>query len=449
MTDTQLPMNSNGHSIFSPSKAHRYLRCPGSIALEETQPDTTSIYAQEGTAAHELAEMLLTGQIKNAEEMLDRFIKWTEGGEEVAIPVGEEMCEYVTAYCDKVLERVEEFKMLPNVTDVVLHVEQRIDLSDVIGLPEQSGTADIVIEIQFDDNTVMLSVEDLKYGRGVEVSAVENEQLATYACGVMADYEFVGTPIRKVITVIHQIRKHHFSEYEYSYEDLCKFRTDLRLQAANAQHQRHRLAQGTPYKELLLTPGEKQCRFCKAKNICPAARDEVAKAVFNATEPVTDDEFAEFDETLPQETLAKEGGEGLVPPNDWLAACMTKIDFIEEWCRAIRAATNAAILDGENVPGYKLVQGRMGNRQWSDVEEVEDMLKSMRLKQDEMYSMKIISPTQAEKVLKGSPRRWKKLEDLIIRKEGKPAVVPESDKRPALDVRPVTDDEFDEFEDIA
>lgn len=445
-----MTQNETGHSIYSPSKAHRYLRCPGSVALESTCPDKTSDYAKEGTAAHELAEKVLTKQITNASEMLNEIISWEEGHgvnkKTETWKVDHEMVDYVTRYCEEIYARMEDFGKLPGVVDVRLHVETRVDFSDLIGVADQGGTADIVIEVEFEDDSMILSVEDLKYGRGVEVTAQGNEQLKTYAAGVMADYELLGTDIRKVIVAIHQVRKHHFSEAEYDPVEIKSHVIDLKTQVNVAEIQRQRLADGAKPEELVLSPGEKQCRFCRAKHICPAARDEVAKTVFGGS-AATPDEFEDLSTEAPEEVLAKEGAEALVSPAHWLAASLAQVDFIEEWCRAIRAAVHARLLDGEEVPGYKLVKGKMGNRAWKDKQEAEDTLKSMRLKQAEMYKMTVISPTQAEKLLKESPRRWKKLQDLITRKEGNPAVAPLSDKRPALEVGAVADD-FDEVEDL-
>jgi hypothetical protein len=107
----------------------------------------------------------------------------------------------------------------------------------------------------------------------------------------------------------------------------------------------------------------------------------------------------------------------------------------------VRGRIEHELLNGNVVPGVKLVQGRRGARQWLSTEEAEALLKSMRLKQEQMYNFKLISPTQADKLLaKESPRRWKKVEALITQRDGSPSVAPESDKRPALVIAPPADD---------
>jgi hypothetical protein len=126
---------------------------------------------------------------------------------------------------------------------------------------------------------------------------------------------------------------------------------------------------------------------------------------------------------------------------------MDAISAIEDWCKAVRAKVEAELFAGRPVPGYKLVQGKKGNRQWTSKEEAEAMLKGFKLKVEEMYDLKLISPTSAEKLAKAAvigPRQWPKLSAYITQAEGSPSVAPESDKRPALVVTPVAD----AFEDL-
>ena len=119
--------------------------------------------------------------------------------------------------------------------------------------------------------------------------------------------------------------------------------------------------------------------------------------------------------------------------------------MVEDWCKAIRAEVERRLLAGVDIPGHKLVEGRRGARAWANAEEVEAALKAMRLKVEQMYDLKLISPTTAEKLAKAGaigPRQWPKLQDMITQADGKPSVAPASDKRPALVVKPVAD-EFD------
>ena len=133
-----------------------------------------------------------------------------------------------------------------------------------------------------------------------------------------------------------------------------------------------------------------------------------------------------------------------VQEDEWLAAMMAKADMIEDWITAVRAEVERRLLAGAAVRGYKLVQGRQGNRAWANVEEAEAQLKAMRLKVEQMYDLSLISPTSAEKLATApdpaiGPRQWKKLQAIITRSPGKLHVAPVSDKRPAVSVAPVSD----------
>jgi hypothetical protein len=121
---------------------------------------------------------------------------------------------------------------------------------------------------------------------------------------------------------------------------------------------------------------------------------------------------------------------------------MDAVDMIEGWCKGVRAEVERRLLAGTFSDGrYKLVEGRAGARAWADPAEAEKLLKSFRLKQDEMYDFTLISPTTAEKVLAAaSPKRWAKAQALIRRSDGKPSVAPAADKRPALAIKPAIDD---------
>jgi hypothetical protein len=119
---------------------------------------------------------------------------------------------------------------------------------------------------------------------------------------------------------------------------------------------------------------------------------------------------------------------------------MDKVDLVEVWCKAIRAEVERRLFAGERVTGYKLVEGKRGNRQWSDEEQATKALKAAKLKAEEMYSKKLISPTEAEKRLKGSPAQWAKVEGLITQSAGKPSVAKATDKRPEVAVNATAED---------
>jgi len=170
-----------------------------------------------------------------------------------------------------------------------------------------------------------------------------------------------------------------------------------------------------------LVPSPKGCQWCRAKATCPALREDV---------------LADFDVVVPE-----------TADEDDLARVMANADMIENWVKAVRAEVERRLLAGTPVRGYKLVQGKRGNRQWESPEVAEATLKAMRIKHDMMYDYKLASPTSIEKLVKADeigPRQWTKIQTLITQSAGQPSVAPESDKRPAL----VTSVDASEFDDV-
>ncbi len=206
----------------------------------------------------------------------------------------------------------------------------------------------------------------------------------------------------------------------------CKNATNLKGNAAGAVMDRE-------WEETFLRPAEKACKFCRAKATCPALRAEVASTVALESYAASPDEFADMTPASIHDGVDEQ----------WLAVCLSKVDMIEDWCKSIRAETERRLLAGAPVPGYKLVQGKRGARQWTDAKVAEETLKTMRVKLEDMYDFKLISPTTADKLAKAGtigPRQWPKLQGLITQSEGKPHVAPVSDSRPALVVTPVVED---------
>lgn len=396
------------HARLSPSSAHRWMRCPGSLALESTQPDKSSAFAEEGTRAHELAEKILNGRLQGFEH---------QGGTDP------EMHDYVLRYVDAVWTLAEGNELM---------VEQRVDFSHIVGVENSFGTADAVIIVGNE-----LQIHDLKYGRGVQVDAEHNEQLQLYALGALEQFNLLYD-FDSVRLFIHQPRLNHVSEWALSVEELEAFGQRAQEAAANVIVM-FNIAECEGVNTLPLenfTPGEKQCRFCKASAICTAREQFHMQTVAGDFDDLT----APIGE-LVTSAIAR------VPmlTNEQLAEIYGQADFLESWLKAIRDRVNSELNAGHPVPGFKLVTGKQGNRAWRDEVEAEELLKSFRLKQDQMYSQKVISPTQAEKLLKkDSPRRWTKVEALITRSDGKPTIAPESDPRPALNVNPVND-----FDDVS
>lgn len=402
------------HAKLSPSGAHRWMRCPGSVVLEAPYPDTGSSYAREGTAAHELAALVLESPPATAQDYVGMRIEFEDDGETIQWPISQDMADNVDDYVKLVRERAD---------GKTLFVECKLPIGHITGEAGATGTSDVVI---IDHASKTIEVIDLKFGMGVRVSAEDNEQTQMYALGALEEYGILGD-FEHVSMLIHQPRLNHVSEWTIPVEQLLAFAKTASFAAGQCDLARS--LEGEDALPGLLTPGEKQCRFCKAKATCPALRAEVSEIV-GGSSAATLDEFAAFT----PETVDMQTGDNYLP------IAMAKVGVVEDWCKAVRAEVERRLLAGQAVDGYKLVEGKRGHRKWVGDGEVETLFKSFRLRQDEMYDFSLISPTKAEKLFKQNPKRWAKVQDLITQNTGKPSVAPATDKRPALAVQSVADD---------
>ena len=427
------------HAVtFGAASFERLMLCPGSAVLCAGAPRSSSQYSAEGTAIHAASAAVLEGGT------------WPPHGTKVeadgfTFQWDADMEACGQAYVDYVLGLDGDF----------LLVEQRVKFGFALGLPDSDdddgfGTADAVV-----GKGTELIVCDLKCGRGVEVTAGRdrtldevdagdpvrepNPQLALYALGALEDLQGVAGDFETVRLVIVQPRAGGVSEYVMPVDELADWAKFVAAPAASKV--RDAISESSwsrVWNEKFLNPTEKGCKFCAAKATCPALRDEVAENVFS-TVPVSPAEFAEA------AVVAANAAPELPDAARWLASALSRVDLIEDWCKAVRAEAERRLVAGEPVPGFKLVQGKRGARQWVDAAEAEAALKAYRLKVEEMYDLKLISPTSAEKLHKAKvigPRQWPKLQALITQGEGKPHVAPESDPRPAITVA-VTSEDFD------
>lgn len=407
------------HARRSPSGAKKRKLCPGSVVLEAGREDRTSRYAAEGTVAHAVMELCLT-EGKDAEAYIGRVME-ADGFE---FEVDHEMADKVNEFVAYVTNHID------TAAGDILLVEQSVPIGHITGEEGGSGTADVV---GITEGGTRLVVVDLKYGRGVRVMATNedgpNEQLCYYGLGALEEQELFHD-IQNVTLGIGQPRLDHFDTVDLTVEELREQgrrlrAVEVRCDSAEAD------AKAEFFADTYLQPGEDQCKFCRAKAICPALRGEVIDLVGSGA--AVADDFSDL------EVASKDDVAFVAEMHDdkagWLGNLMRKLPMIETWISAIRAEVESELFAGREVPGYKLVQGKQGNRAWKDQIEATALLKSARLKVDQMFDQKLKSPTQMEKLLKDDkPKVWAKMQALITRSEGQPSVAPESDKRPALDL---------------
>lgn len=412
------------HALLSPSSAHRWMRCAGALAACGEQKDDSNEYAREGTAAHDLAEKALVYADQGYKA--DHWI-----GETISVPytdadgnpqrqdfvVDQEMADYVQVYVDQIMREPGE-----------LYAEQLLDMEPVYGVPDQFGTGDAVV---LNHEAQELYVGDLKYGRGVQVYAKDNEQLYSYAAAAFVEHDMFGD-WQTIRVAIHQPRLNHYDEHTLTRGEILAFIAHAKDRAADTMAVLEH-ADDPHAVEQAKTPGEKQCQWCPIKGSCAALAKWAHEQVY--------EDFVALDHE-PEAVR-----DPVKMTDEVLAAVWHRRDTINGWLNEIQAEAKRRLEAGMDLPGLKLVQGRAGPRKWVDEAAAEDQMKTSRLKQDEMYSMKLISPTQAEKLLKKQkPRVWKKLQELYEQAEGAPAVAPASDKRPPLKV--ATEDQFaDESDD--
>jgi hypothetical protein len=384
------------------------------VFLESDKKDTSSAFADEGTAAHTLASDCLTNSV-NADHYLGRVIKVKDSGREYTVDA--DMAAHVQTYLNQVRVRAYGKDLM---------VEQRVQFSRFVDVPDQFGTADALI---LSDDGEDLYVDDLKYGRGVRVDAADNEQMMLYALGAYDQFSAVAD-VKFVHMAIHQPRLDHLSEHSMLIPDLLAFGKRAKDAARKAMD----IVQTGIVGLEDMVPGESQCKFCKAKATCPKLLAEVQHVTTGQAN------LSDFENLDTPATVATHA------PDD-LGYCMAKVELVEQWCASVRAEAARRLLEGTPVTGFKLVQGRKGSRAWTDAKVAEETLKTMRVKHELMYDYSVISPTSAEKLFKAKeigPRQWPVLQTLITQAAGKPSVAPESDKREALVLRSA--DAFDTLE---
>lgn len=368
------------HALLSASGAYRWLPCPPSALLEAGLPDSSSAAAEQGTAAHALAEWKLRRALHDA-PTTKPVSDWIDA----------EMETLTDDYVAFIQERLRDVRKV--CADPVVLIEQRLDFSHVV--PGGFGTGDCVLIAE-----PMLQIIDLKYGAGVEVEAERNPQLMLYALGALNAFEALYD-ISEVSVTIYQPRRANISTWYTTPAELHEWaETEVKPKAALA-------AAG----EGEFCPGA-WCRFCKLAPRCRARAEAnlaLAKREFAPPAELDDAEIADVLARLPE---------------------------LKAWASDVEAyALAAAVNQGKRWAGFKLVEGR-SIRKYTDETQVAVAAEVAGV---EVFEPKLKTITALEKQL-GKKRFTELFGHLVVKPAGKPALVPESDKRPAIDTRSAADD---------
>lgn len=365
-------MAPSKHALLSASSSHRWLNCNPSARLEQEFADRETEAAAEGTAAHALAEHKLRKALKmRTKKPISKYDS-------------DEMDAYTEGYVEFVLEQLAEAKK--DCKDPLILVEQKLDFSCFV--PDGFGTGDCII---IADKT--LHIIDLKYGQGILVEAEGNPQMMLYALGALRLFGSLYD-IETVSMTIYQPRRENVSTWSIPVEALMEW-TENTLK---------------PKAELAFKgEGEFQpgswCTFCKAAVKCRAraeAKLQLAQYEFAMPPLLTDEEIEDI---------------------------LTRLDDLTKWANEIQAyAQNAAINHGKNWRGFKLVESRT-NRKYTDEAAVAQAAKDAGY--HDIYKHSLITITEMERLM-GKKTFAEVLGALVVKPQGKPTLVPASDKRPAI-----------------
>ena len=405
------------HSVLSPSAAKRWMKCPASLVLSQGLPDESSPAAEEGTRAHRIAELTLRDNLEDLMALTaDEKAELT--AELHSAP--EEMTDAVAVYLKEVTELLEH---TPGEL-IYADVEHRLDVSEVTGEPGGVGTADFLAV-----KGTTLIVADFKYGAGVLVELNGNPQISIYLCAALLELDPEGMffGVTHLTGSIIQPRMNHCVASTAPVENAERFRAGVRQAGERALNLLANCkAEQLPDDAYFCSP--EVCKFCWAKCNCQALCATVSTAVLDEFPDADDDEKAEQTPALPKSLPVPSDPESLARAYAWLP-------LIKQWTDAVDKRVLDCLKQGKKVPGYKLVAGRAGPRKWKDPDAAAaELVKALGVKHA-YEKPKPLSPTTCESLVKKDeigPRYWARLQSLIERSEGKPAVVPESDPRPEL-----------------
>lgn len=372
------------HAKRSPSSSYRWLTCPGSVRLEAQFPDRTSEAAEEGTLAHALGELKLKQYFYPGS-----LPKTTYTAEVKRLKENSLWDKDIEGYTDVYLDYVKGLALsqvhMPSVA-----IEKWVDIRNYVS--DCFGTADCIL---IGGST--LHVFDFKYGKSPEgrVEAEGNTQMRLYALGAYDVYKLLYPISRIAMHIVQPRLPDGISSWEISLQELLEF--------GRYAGERAKLTEA-PDAEFY--PDPKACRYCKAGALC-RARAEANTACYQETK------------TNPALLAPEEVGTYLTAGND-----------VEKWLKSLQAYALSQCLAGKEIPGWKAVEGR-GSREWSDMDQAFSKLQESGIPETVLYERKPLTLAQIEKEV-GKKLFQETVGNLVTKKPGKPALVVESDKRPAI-----------------
>lgn len=383
----------SAHAEFGPSRIPMFMRCPGSIQLSRLVEEVrNSEAAAEGTVAHHVREMCLDFGFE-PEDFLGHEIE----ADGFTFEVDEDMVEHLRPGIDWIRERPGR-----------LINEYQVDLSR--WMPGQFGTLDV--GIISDD---LITINDLKYGMGVEVHPERHEPTMAYALGLWDNVARHETDATEFLIVIDQPRiEGAGGEWRVSLDDLLAFGEELTaaFELANSE-------------DPPLVAGEKQCLFCRAKGICP----EYARWSLEQMDLILDD--LDDEDPLTPADADKFGPERR-------AAVARNYDAIKKWLDAVHGRVLDDAMSGLPTPGLKAVKGRRGPRKWVSDKKAERKLLRFLSEEEVFGEAPLISPARAEKLI--DKEAFKDFEVLWTQAEGKPSLTSEDNDKPAINRADMLDD---------
>ena len=404
------------HALLSASSSKQWLHCPPSVRLQEGFPNESSVYAEEGTFAHEVCEY-------KVKKYLHQRVKRPQSEEFDT----EEIEQITDVYAEFVISIIEQMKA--NGCEPIAFVEERVDYSHIA--PSGFGTADMLIIGKDENGKGLIHVCDFKTGKGVFVDADHNSQMMLYALGGLAAYGFLYD-IETVRMSIIQPRLDNISTFECSRQELEEWGESIKPIAKLAY-------EGKGEQK----PGD-WCRFCRAKPVCKACADEalaLCREDFLDLDVGAFDTAEESDMTAPYEADTQTAvfkQPGLIPISE-LAEILPTLNRISSWIEAVFAfVSGEAINHGVPIPGYKVVEGR-SKRVFTDTKAVVDT--AVQNGYTDLYKQSLISLTEFEKMM-GKKKFNELLGEYVAKPHGKLALVPESDPREAVDLTAAPEQEF-------